>query len=143
MRHWIIALGCIAAGGPALGQSAPNTLIGGEMAAADGQPGCSVSAGYATYQRNFATPITVGAKAVISFPIAYCNGWNLRGQAVMTFNGSSSGAITFKRSQAPLAGPAQFAFTNYSETINGVAHEIVVRFNLVGAFPVTLDLETP
>jgi hypothetical protein len=139
---WLIALGVLAGCAPALAQIAPNAMLGGEMAPA-GKSDCFVNRGYSTFQRNFSLSVSAGAKAVITFPAAYCQSADLSGQAVLIFNNATSGNIRFKRFPNSVAGSAGLSFANYSETIDAANREIAVRFEIVGAFPVTLVLEAP
>ncbi|QGM46353.1 hypothetical protein [Methylocystis heyeri] len=140
--HWLIALGFFVGSAPAFAQSAPNAMLGGEMAQA-GKNDCFVNRGYSTFQRNFASSVSAGTKAVITLPGAYCQGADLSGQAVLIFNNATSGNIRFKRFPNSVAGSAGLSFANYAETVNAADREITVQFDIVGAFPISLVLEAP
>lgn len=141
MRYLIITFGWLAALQPAMAQSAPTGLIGGEMAAASSSRTCFVNAGSATFQRNFNYKVASGTKAVVSFPSAYCGNANMSGQAVLNFTSATGGNISFTRfPNTPLATQGT-EFTGYTETANPTTHQIVVKFDIPHAFPVTLTLD--
>jgi len=141
MRYWIIAVGWLAALHPAMAQSAPTGLIGGEIASASSAPNCFVNAGAATFQRNFNYKVASGTKAVASFPSAYCGNANMSGHAVLNFTSATGGNISFTRfPNTPLATQGT-DFADYSETVNPATHQIVVKFNIPHAWPVTLTLD--
>jgi len=138
---WLFALGLLCCG-PAFAPSASASLVSGEMAKA-GRSDCFVNPGFSTFQRNFSSAAAPGTKAVISFASAFCQGADLSGQAVMNFNSATSGNIRFKRFPTSVAGSSGLTFTNYSETFNWAERQIIVKFDIVNVFPVTLVLETP
>jgi hypothetical protein len=135
-RFALLLIGCITVCDIALAQSVPSGLIAGEVQKA-GTNDCFVHDGLSTFQRNFTYPAGPGTKAVISFESAFCRGADLRGQAVMLFDNSTSGVIRSKHAQSAPAIKSEFRFTDYSESVNSAAHQIVVKFKIVGAFPVT------
>jgi hypothetical protein len=103
MRFWLIAGGCLAALQPALAENAPTGVLVGEIAR-NGSAQCFLNRGFSTFQRNFNVAVAAGTKAVISFPSAFCQGYELGGVAVLTFSGSNSGTIQFKRASDTTLG---------------------------------------
>ncbi len=139
---WLFALGLLAVSAPAFAQTLPPVMLGGEMAKA-GSKDCFIHPGYSTFQRNVLTAPAAGSKAVLTFATAICQGADLSGQAALTFDSATSGNIRFKRFPASVAGSTGLTFTNYSETYNAAARELVVKFDITGVFPVTLVIDAP
>jgi hypothetical protein len=140
MRFWLIAGGCLAALQPALAENAPTGVLVGEIAR-NGSAQCFLNRGFSTFQRNFNVAVAAGTKAVISFPSAFCQGHELGGVAVLTFSGSNSGTIQFKRASDTTLGSQGTAFSNYSETYVSNTHEIIVKFDIPALWSVDLTLE--
>lgn len=140
MRPWLLSIGWLAVSAPAIAQNAPTGLLGGEMAHV-GANDCFIYAGYSTFQRNFNYTVGAGAKAVITFPTAFCMSVDYSGQAVMLFNSPTSGVIRFMRFPSKPQGTTGLPFTDYSETYLQGDHAIVVKFNVRGLWPVTLTLQ--
>jgi hypothetical protein len=140
MRLWYLSLALLALTAQASAQSAPPTVIGGEVAAA-GTPQCFVPAGSVTYQRNFGTAPSAGTKASVSLQRAFCNGDDYSGLAVLNFASPTSGTVRFVRFVGTPRGTQGLPFSNYSETYLADGHEIVVKFDIPKLWPVTLTLE--
>jgi hypothetical protein len=91
---------------------------------------CYVNRGFVTYERDLRASPVAGTKAVISFPELFVGtrrtnvGWDLSGQAVLTFKTQDSGNINFIHSS--LDG----VFSNYSEEDFGPDGKAEVSFLL-------------
>ncbi|HEX3496719.1 MAG TPA: hypothetical protein VHT02_06025 [Methylocella sp.] len=111
----------------------PDKLLAGDVKLAVGATkfggSCYVNRGSSLFQRNGAS-----TKAVISFDeIVDSAIWELRGQAVMTFTTTTSGAIHFKRTPTVPPTISDPSFLNYTQTYDPVGQRLVVSFNI--AFP--------
>ena len=91
-------LGALSTGSVA--QSLQPRLIGGSVEPIITDT-CYVNRGYVTYERDFRAPPIAGTKSVISLPELFVGtrrgnvGWDISGQAVMTFKTKDSGDINF------------------------------------------------
>jgi hypothetical protein len=108
----------------------PDVLIAGQTREAIGAVGfgarCYLNKGFSTFQRNGSS-----LKAVISFAeIVDQSSFDLGGQATMTFASPTSGNIHFKQTPALPANVKDPPFSNYSETYNATAKQLVVQFSI-------------
>ncbi|VFU10433.1 hypothetical protein [Methylocella tundrae] len=114
-------------------QTPPDVLIAGQTREAIGAVGfgarCYLNKGFSTFQRNGSS-----LKAVISFAeIVDQSSFDLGGQATMTFASPTSGNIHFKQTPTLPANVKDPPFSNYCETYNATAKQLVVQFSI--AFP--------
>jgi len=126
---------------PLYAQSAPTSLIAGEMRQATcsltGRADSYIGRGFSTFQRNFAVAPASTTKAVMSFPTIYDQGYDLSGQAVLNFTSATAGSIRFKQTQIPPpAVPLNVTitnFANYAETLNPATQTYTIDFQI--SFP--------
>ena len=128
--------------GAALGPLIPVTaesftygkLVAGQLQTAlvygDGTSWCFVEDGSTEFQINQAA-----SKAVISFPeLTYFDGTNyygLNGQTILTFSSATGGSLHFKlrpNVPDPVHNPV---FTNFTQTYNAAADQLIVGFSIV------------
>jgi hypothetical protein len=74
------------------------------------------------------------AKAVVSFPTIYDQGYDLSGQAVLNFTSATAGSIRFKQTQVPAPAVPQNVtianFANYSEVLNTATQTYTIDFQI-------------
>jgi len=111
-------------------QTPPDVLIAGETRQAIGAvnfgASCYLNRGFSTFQRNGSS-----LKAVISFAeIVDQQSFDLSGQAIMTFTSPTTGNIRFKQTPTLPAAVNNPPFSNFSETYNATAQQLVVQFSI-------------